>query len=84
MIERFLNKRRQVAIWPAKDPMRILVLEYLIETFDLDMQYSERQVNDILNLWHTFADWALLRRDFFDRGYFDRELNGTSDRCLKR
>jgi hypothetical protein len=77
MIERFLNKHRQVSVWPAKDVGRIIVLNYLIEKFVPNTNYSETQVNQILKQWHTFEDWALLRRELFDRGYFEREPDGT-------
>jgi hypothetical protein len=77
MIERFLNKDRQVSVWPAKDAGRVVVLEYLIEKFDRGTSYSEVEVNQILKQWHTFEDWALLRRELFDRGYFEREPDGT-------
>lgn len=77
MIERFLNKHHQVSVWPAKDVGRIIVLNYLIEKFEPNTNYSETQVNQILKQWHTFEDWALLRRELFDRGYFEREPDGT-------
>ncbi len=77
MIERFLNKHRQVSVWPAKDAGRVVVLDYLIEKFDRGTNYSEVEVNQILKQWHTFEDWALLRRELFDRGYFEREPDGT-------
>ncbi len=77
MIERFLNKHRQVSVWPAKGAGKVAVLDYLIEKFDRETNYSEVEVNQILKQWHTFEDWALLRRELFDRGYFEREPDGT-------
>jgi hypothetical protein len=53
------------------------VLEYLIEKFDDGVHYTEIEVNQVLKQWHTFDDWALLRRELFDRGYFERDLDGT-------
>lgn len=48
------------------------ILEYLSEKFEIDKVYTEHEVNDILKQWHTFGDWALLRREMFDRGYINR------------
>lgn len=64
-------------LWPAKESARLEVLEYLISKFSEDNFYPESEVNEILKAWHTFDDWALLRRELFNRGYFDRELDGS-------
>jgi hypothetical protein len=38
--------------------------------------YSERQVNDILQAWHSFGDHSLLRRELCDRGLLARDTSG--------
>ena len=40
--------------------------------------YTEKEVNAILNRCHTFEDWALLRRELFERGYLNRERDGST------
>ena len=29
-------------------------------------------------LWHTFRDWARLRRMLYDLGYLDRDMAGSA------
>jgi hypothetical protein len=77
LLKPFLNSEGQVAQWPAKRPKQAVVLEYLASKFEANHSYTETEVNDILKEWHTFEDWALLRRELFDKGYFDRELDGS-------
>lgn len=74
-IDDYLDPEGRVSRWPkgkGKTEARAAILTYLAEKFDVDILYSERAVNDILKRWHTFEDWALLRRELFERGYLNR------------
>lgn len=82
-VERFLNDQGQVIVWPKKHGDKELVLAYLASKFDSDKSYHEREVNEILKQWHSFQDWPLLRRELFERGYFDRNRDGTDYRRQK-
>ena len=50
---------------------------YLAARFEAGRIYNERQVNELLLEWHTFRDWALLRRRLFDWRHLDRERDGS-------
>jgi PTH1 family peptidyl-tRNA hydrolase len=63
--------------WPSKRSKQLLALDYLSSKFEPGKTYSESEVNDLLNQWHTFGDPALLRRELFDDGQLNRQLNGT-------
>lgn len=76
MIDRFLDSGKKVKTWPKKQADKILVLDYLATKFDPARTYTEKEVNEILNIWHTFVDWPLLRRELVDRGYLIRDING--------
>jgi hypothetical protein len=82
-IERFIGKDKRVFSWPKKHRDKDLVLAYLITKFDFNTTYNELQVNEILKQWHTFSDWLLLRRELFERGYFDRNSDGSIYKRLK-
>lgn len=56
---------------PAQRKQRVVVLQLLLERFDPDRQYEEREVNDILRTAHE--DVATLRREMVDYGYMVRE-----------
>lgn len=77
---RFLDSAGRVNQWPAKHKDKILVLEYLATKFTPGTAYSESEVNELLKKWHTFGDWPLLRRELFDRGFLDRNPDGSDYR----
>ena len=82
-ISRFLNEQGQVFVWPKKHADKQLVLDYLIEKFETENIYTEKDVNDILNQWHTFQDWPLLRRSLVDLGLLTRDIEGYEYRRAK-
>ena len=55
-----------------------LMLQYLAEKFQRGQNYSEKEVNEILNQHHSFGDPATLRRLMFGRGLLDRTIDGKS------
>lgn len=81
-VDRFLDSQGLVKQWPKKSADKRLVLSYLAAKFELGHSYHEREVNEILKKWHTFGDWALLRRELFEQGYFNRNRSGTDYRRI--
>jgi hypothetical protein len=74
-LRRFLDAQSRLTIWPAKRDDRELVLRYLASKFEAGREYTEREVNEIINRWHAYSDHATLRRELFD----NRLLGRTSD-----
>jgi hypothetical protein len=63
---------KQIPLQPAK--LRV-ILDYLINAFNVGANYSEKEVNMILARFH--ADTAGLRRDLIDAGMLERERDGS-------
>jgi hypothetical protein len=78
----FVDEFGRVAQWPVRQKVQRMAVTYLASRFDAEREYSEREVNELLNEWHTFGDWALLRRVLCDWGYMAREPNGSRYRLL--
>lgn len=76
ILNRFLDKEGRLAVWPSKSMHKQVALEYLATKFDPSRVYTEKEVNEVLNKWHTFTDWPLLRRSLVDAGYLARDRNG--------
>ena len=76
-IDRFLDEAGRITQMPRKQAPRQALLEYLAEKFEPGTVYTERQVNDICDLWHTFGDYFLLRRELVDNGLLGRERDGS-------
>lgn len=56
---------------PAQRKRRVIVLQHLVERFDPDQTYAEREVNDLLRPTHD--DVATLRRELVDYGFMQRD-----------
>ena len=69
----FLDNNSRLKSYPAKRRLKILSLFYLASKFKGGRKYSEKEVNQILKSWHTFGDWAMLRRDLYDNFFLGRE-----------
>ncbi len=55
-----------------------LMLQCLAQQFEVGKQYSEIEVNEILNQHHSFKDPATLRRLMVVSGLISRTLDGKS------
>ena len=76
-LRHLLDRNGRVERWPAKRKTQQILLRYLADRFEPDRRYSEREVNALLNEWHTFDDPATLRRDMYDERLIDRTRDGT-------
>lgn len=54
-----------------------MALEFLAAKFEMGREYSEKEVNEILNQNHTFGDPALLRRELYMKKLLDRTPDGS-------
>ena len=76
ILRNFLDANGRLTVFPAKRKMKIYCLYYLAQKFDEDKDYTEREINDLLLDWHTFAVPATLRRELYDYGFLDRSRDG--------
>ena len=77
-LRNFLDTEGRLTKYPAKLRLKILSLYYIAGKLEHGVIYTEPEINEIIRRWHTFEDWALLRRDMFDRGLLERERNGAT------
>ncbi|MFN8384067.1 MAG: DUF2087 domain-containing protein [Anaerolineales bacterium] len=59
---------------PAQPKLQV-ILNYLVEFFEFDKNYTEKEVNTILRKYNE--DTAGLRRDLVDAGLLNRESDGS-------
>ncbi len=75
--EKFLDNKGRLKTWPAKKGMKIEVLKYVADKFEGNRFYTEKEVNNIIENWHTFGDYFLVRRSLIDSGLLERTRNGS-------
>lgn len=76
-IERFLDDKGIIKVWPAKKEVKMKILEYLSTKFEYDVIYSEKEINTIIDTWHSFNDYFLLRRGMIDYKFLYRTKDGA-------
>ncbi len=57
---------------PAKHKKKLLALWYLAGKFEAGREYSEPEINDLLDEWTLFHDPATLRRELYNKRLLDR------------
>lgn len=77
-LENFLDAENRLTAFPAKRKMKLQALVYLAGKFEKDKRYTEKEVNELLNRWHTFGDPATLRRELYNHMFLDREPTGAT------
>jgi len=61
--------------YPLKEKKRIVILGQLARLFDADKQYTEKEVNAILQ--PSFEDHVMLRRHLIEYGFMERTPDGS-------
>ena len=76
ILRNFLDTDGKLTAFPAKRKMKLYALLYLSQKIPADTDFPEREINNILLDWHTFADPATLRRELYDYRFLDRSRDG--------
>ena len=84
ILRNFLDAEGKLTAFPAKRKMKLFALLYLAQKIPADADFSEREINDILLDWHTFADPATLRRELYDYRFLDRSRDGKAYRLAEK
>lgn len=71
-VARHFDAAGMLVRWPSRESHQLLCLWVLWSRFPADEVLNDRQVKDLLNAHHLFADHALLRRALADYGLVAR------------
>lgn len=69
------GKDGKLDVFPSKKKRKLIVLENIVNRFNLDRIYSEKEVNEILK--PTYTDFAIIRRSLIDYGFMERNQDCT-------
>jgi hypothetical protein len=79
---RLFDAHGRLLRWPARRAEQVLALWCLWLPFDGKRRYSEREVNEVLNMHHAFGDHCLLRRELVEAKLLARTPGGAEYRKL--
>lgn len=74
----FMDDEGRLTAFPAKNKKQLMAIWYLAGKIEAGRQYSEQEINNILDKWAFFHDHATLRREMYNK----RLLNRTADCSL--
>lgn len=75
LVSNYVQADGSLKMIPSQTKKIKIILEYVIKAFELDVNYSEKEVNEVLKKFHP--DTAILRRYLVDYGFLARERDGS-------
>lgn len=77
----FLDSGGRLVSLPSKHKKKLAALWYLSGKIEDGRQYTEQEVNDLLDEWTLFHDPATLRRELYNKMLLNRTADGS---CYKK
>jgi hypothetical protein len=71
IVKNFTDPQGRITTFPSQQKKFLAILRYVLQAFEPDRRYSEKQVNEILLRFND--DTATLRRELVDFHYMARE-----------
>ena len=75
-IKSFMNESGQLVALPSKYKKKLIAYYYLATKIEVGRQYTESDINDVLNQWTVFRDSATLRREMYNKHLLNRTNDG--------
>ena len=80
ILKSFLDDKGRLTAYPSKRKMKLYALIYIAGKIEKGIVYTEKEINAVLNKWHTFNDPATLRRELYTYRFLDRDSYGKEYR----
>ena len=74
----FCDANGRLTALPAKHKKKLMALWYLAWKIETGRQYTEQEINDLLDEWTLFHDAATLRRELYNKHLLNRTTDCTS------
>ncbi len=74
VLSTFLDTEGRIMSFPAQEKKFLVILKYVVQSFEPEIRYTEKEVNEILSRYNS--DTALMRRYLVGYGFMDREGGG--------
>ena len=76
-MKQFIDEFDMIVSWPKKPIDKKKVISWLSEKFESDKEYSEKEINQIIDNHHLFNDTPLLRRELVSNKFLSRKDDGS-------
>jgi hypothetical protein len=78
LLKGFLDGEGKLRQYPSKMKAKAPAMYYIAAKFEKGRQYSEAEVNSLINSACSFKDPATIRRDMVDNKFFERTADCRS------
>jgi len=68
-------KDGKITLFPSKEKKKIVILQYIIDKFEIHKKYTEKAVNEIII--SMVEDYVSARRYLIEYGFMDRNNDGS-------
>ncbi len=75
LLKGFLDGEGKLRQFPSKMKAKVPAMYYIASKFEMGKQYSEPEVNSLINSACAFRDPATIRRDMVDNKFLDRSAD---------
>ena len=76
-MKQFIDEFDMIVSWPKKPVDKKKVISWLSEKFKSNREYSEKEINQIIEKHHSFNDTPLLRRELVSNKLLSRKDDGS-------
>ena len=75
-IKAYMNEHGALLQFPAKEKKKIILLGEIIKQFERQVEYTEKEVNDVLKRIYAI-DYPTIRRALIEYGFMERTMDCT-------
>lgn len=76
-LRRYMNRQGKLTQWPLRQQDRQIALALIAEQIAPDRDYSEKEINTIIQNQIAYDDFVTIRRELYNSRFVDREPNGS-------
>lgn len=76
-VNNYIDSNGRIKNWPSKHELKQQVAEYIANKFEYNRFYTEKEVNNLIDQYHTFGDYFLIRRELIERKLLKRTNDGA-------
>ncbi len=76
-MNKLINESDQIIRWPKKPSDKKEVIKWISKKFEFEKKYSEKEINKIIDKYHSFNDIPLIRRELVSQNFLNRKDDGS-------
>jgi hypothetical protein len=84
ILRNYLDSENRLKAYPTKRRLKMISLMYLAGQFEKNRNYTEKEINEVLNQFHTFNDPCILRRELYMNNFLNRKADGSEYRLAEK